>query len=151
MVRKIFPVQQLILLFIGTMKTSPGISDPALTNRTYLPLSNDTCNNAKSFGSKNANYYCFLAGDHRASQNLGLSSLHTLFLREHNRIAETLAALKPTWNDEKIFYETRRIIIAQIQNIVFNDWLPIATNNIALKPLSATSYYTGYDSTVRYK
>lgn len=28
---------------------------------------------------------CFLAGDHRANENLGLLSMHTLWMREHNR------------------------------------------------------------------
>ena len=50
----------------GMLKTSPGISNAqGVTNRTYLPLSNDTCSLA-------SNYKCFMAGDHRSSQNLGI-------------------------------------------------------------------------------
>ncbi len=45
----------------------------------------------------------FVAGDVRANENMGLSSVHTLFLREHNRLATQFAALYPSWNDEKIY------------------------------------------------
>jgi len=47
-----------------------------------------------------------------------------LFFREHNRVAEQLALLNPHWDDETIFQETRRVIIAEWQIIVYRDWLP---------------------------
>ena len=50
----------------------------------------------------------FVAGDVRATENPGLSSLHTVFVREHNRIAGALAALDATLSDEELYQRTRR-------------------------------------------
>ncbi|NEZ68339.1 hypothetical protein D0962_37400 [Leptolyngbyaceae cyanobacterium CCMR0082] len=66
----------------------------------------------------------FIAGDVRANENIVLSSIHTLFVREHNRLADELSAVHPDWNDEQIFQRARQINIAQMQNITFNEYLP---------------------------
>ncbi|CBY06825.1 unnamed protein product [Oikopleura dioica] len=46
----------------------------------------------------------------RINENLGLASMHTLFMREHNRIARELKALNPQWSSDTVFHETRLII-----------------------------------------
>lgn len=52
-------------------------------------------------------------------------ALHRALLQAHNKIAETLAYADPTWPEDDIFLEARRIIIAQIQHITYNEFLPL--------------------------
>lgn len=49
-------------------------------------------------------------GDDRVNENIGLTSLHTLMMREHNRLARALAQLNPHWNGEKLYHEARKIM-----------------------------------------
>jgi peroxidase len=81
----------------------------------------------------------FLTGDVRANENIDLSSLHTLFIREHNRLAGIFAAKHSTWKDEKIFQHARQIVIAEIQHITYDQFIP------ALLGSNSLPAYTGYN------
>ncbi|XP_072221755.1 thyroid peroxidase [Leuresthes tenuis] len=67
---------------------------------------------------------CFSAGDSRVNEGLPLIALHTLWLREHNRIAETLKHINGHWSPETIYQETRKIIGALHQIITLRDYVP---------------------------
>ncbi|XP_029348684.1 peroxidase-like, partial [Acyrthosiphon pisum] len=67
---------------------------------------------------------CYKAGDVRANGFPQLTVLHTLWMREHNRLAKQLSYINPHWGDERIFQEARKIVIASIQHITYAEWLP---------------------------
>ena len=62
--------------------------------------------------------------------------MHTIWMREHNRVAKLLANYNPTWNDESIFQEARRIVIAEMQHITYNEYIP----NLLSKRLHETNF-----------
>jgi hypothetical protein len=84
----------------------------------------------------------FIAGDIRSNENIELTSMHALFIREHNRIAAKLARENPRWNDEQIFQRTRAIVGAELQVITYKEFLP------ALLGQNALSRYRGYNPNV---
>lgn len=63
----------------------------------------------------NANELSMCVGDVRVDENTALTSIHTLFVREHNRLARTLRVLNPTWSSETLYQEARKIVGAYNQ------------------------------------
>lgn len=68
---------------------------------------------------------CFRSGDLRVNEQVRLTVTHMLLMREHNRIADELHLINHSWNDETIYQTARKIVIAQLQHITYNEWLPI--------------------------
>ncbi len=67
----------------------------------------------------------FFVGDARVNEQPNLAIIHTIFVREHNRIARVLQNLHPSWGDDRLFLEARRIVNAEYQHIIYNEFLPI--------------------------
>ncbi|XP_052891960.1 peroxidase-like [Anopheles moucheti] len=67
---------------------------------------------------------CYVLADKRSSQFPMTATVHLIFLREHNRLANQLKLLNANWSDEVLFQEARRINIAQYQYIVYYQYLP---------------------------
>ena len=99
----------------------------------------------------------FIAGDVRANEQLGLTAVHTLFLREHNRLAEQLATrpdlpqliqgagLDPKLTadvDEYLYQMSRKAVGAQIQAITYQEFLPMLVGADSLPD------YCDYDETI---
>ena len=49
------------------------------------------------------NQFCFEAGEIRVNEQLILTTIHTLWFREHNRIARELSIINPHWDDERLY------------------------------------------------
>lgn len=110
----------------GRLKTSAG---------DLLPFNENGFDNAPDSSSA-----FFLAGDVRANEQVGLTAMHTLFVREHNHWCDEIAADNPTLSGEQIYQRARRIIGAEIQAITFREFLPALLGPGALPP------YPGYDN-----
>ncbi|XP_078669070.1 peroxidasin-like isoform X2 [Branchiostoma floridae x Branchiostoma belcheri] len=85
---------------------------------------------------------CFLAGDVRSNEQLGLLSMHTLWMREHNRVARELRRLNPHWDGDTIYHEGRKIVGAEMQHITFAHWMP---KFVGQKGMELIGEYRGYD------
>ena len=78
----------------------------------------------------------FVAGDVRANEQIGLTSMHTLFVREHNRIADEISRKNPTFSDEQVYQMARKIVGAKIQVITYNEFLPKLLGENSIPPWS---------------
>lgn len=95
----------------GKMRTGPS---------NLLPRNSGNLNNAP-LPSKDY----FLAGDHRCNEHPVLLSIHTIFVREHNRLCEIFK--KFSTKDEEIYQWARALNIAQFQKIVSTEFYPAVT------------------------
>jgi len=82
----------------------------------------------------------FIAGDIRANENSLLTSFHTLFVREHNRLCEIYVEKHPSWDDERLYQKARRVVTGLLQSIVYDEWLPAMGVEV--------EEYSGYDPNV---
>uniref|UniRef100_A0A0N4ZHK0 peroxidase n=1 Tax=Parastrongyloides trichosuri TaxID=131310 RepID=A0A0N4ZHK0_PARTI len=104
-----------------------------------LPFDQARCKNDKSCT------VIFIAGDSRVNLFIGLSSIHILFTREHNRIARIFKKLNPHWSDDRTFHEARKLVGAQVQAIVYREYLPKILGSAFM---SAVGPYKGYNPSV---
>lgn len=84
------------------------------------------------------------SGDPRAEDNNFLTSMHTIWLREHNRVATELARLNPKWDDETLFQEARRITIAEYQHITYAEYLPVIVGEKVARLYNLLPLESGY-------
>ncbi len=66
----------------------------------------------------------FVAGDLRANENPLLLAMHTIFVREHNRLCDEIKNQNPDLADEEIYQKARLWVGAYLQSILYNEWLP---------------------------
>ncbi|RUS72077.1 hypothetical protein EGW08_020159 [Elysia chlorotica] len=114
----------------------------------YLPAAGDSaCRNETG-------EHCFLAGDERVNEQPGLAAMHTIFVREHNRIAGELRKVNTDWSSDQIFQVARDIVIAEIQHITYDAFLPLVLGPVFmerynLKTNQPYTYNTSIDAGIR--
>lgn len=125
----------------GLLKTSPGNMLP-YDNTTYFTNAQIAALNMANDAQAAPESALFATGDRRGNENIELTALQTLFVRNHNRLATELHKEHPNWSDEKLYQEARKLNIAEYQSIVYNEWIPAVLGGKALPA------YTGYKSNV---
>jgi peroxidase len=80
----------------------------------------------------------FLAGDIRANEQIALTAMHTLFVREHNHHAQRIRNEHPGFSGDEVFEHARAIVAAEIQAITYNEFVPLLLGPNAVPP------YQGY-------
>ena len=121
-------------LFSGGLLRQGGRTDSLKGN---LPLGSELSDSGAPF---------FVAGDVRANEHVALTIMHTIWLREHNRIVRELAELNPCWDDERLYQEGRKIVGALMQVITYKEFLPLLLGDEGFKTFIGT--YFGYNSKV---
>jgi peroxidase len=54
--------------------------------------------------------------------------------------------LNGRWNSERVFEETRKIVIAQLQHITYNEFLPVVLGHEGIKQYQLSLKKSGFDS-----
>lgn len=125
-------------LFDGTgrLKVSTG-----LNGDIFLPYNVPGLQNASLPGIEPASL--FVAGDIRCNEHAVLTCMHTLFVREHNRLCLEIEAYNPrlVGNDEAIYQLARKVVGGFMQAITYNEFLPALLGD-SLAP------YSGYKNDV---
>ncbi len=113
----------------GQLKVSPG---------RLLPFNVDGFPNAPD--DNNPSF--FLAGDVRANEQVGMTAMHTLFVREHNYWAKHFKRQSPHLDGDELYQWARAMVAAEIQVITYKEFLPLLLGR------NAMPRYRGYKPNV---
>ncbi len=119
------------------LRTNDGSGRLKVSAGDLLPFNTEGLHNAGGSGSE-----LFLAGDVRANEQVGLTAMHTLFVREHNRRADELAATESGLSGDEIYERARAFVGGLVQRITYDEFLPALLGPDALAP------YAGYQASV---
>jgi hypothetical protein len=129
------------------LKTSPGGLLP-YDSTTYFTPAQFAALNMANDAQQVAESNLFAAGDVRANENIELTAMQTLFVRNHNRLVDALSTMSPaafgftSWTDGNLYQEARKLNIATEEMITYNEFLP------AILGPNALTAYTGYNPNV---
>ncbi|MCH9806533.1 MAG: peroxidase [Alphaproteobacteria bacterium] len=77
-------------------------------------------------------------GDIRSDENIALTSIHEIWMKEHNFQVDRLKDMNLGLSDEELFQTARMIVEAEYQKVVYDEWLPELIGH-------ALPGYTGYN------
>lgn len=69
--------------------------------------------------------YLCSKGDPRVNIQPDMSVVTILLMRLHNYLCDELRLVNPEWNDERIYQEARRLLIAMYQHVTYNELVPV--------------------------
>lgn len=118
----------------AALRTNDSTGRLKTSQHNLLPFNTEGLPNA---GGPSATF--FLAGDVRANEQIALTAVHTLFVCEHNRLADEIRDENDELTGEEIYQRARAIVGAQLQVITYNEYLTV------LLGLDALDDYEGYD------
>ncbi|KAG8180699.1 hypothetical protein JTE90_005796 [Oedothorax gibbosus] len=94
----------------------------------FFPLLNDGYMSffspARNFKDNKKKTSHFRVGNPLAHENPFILAINIIFYRYHNVIAKSISENNTDWDDEKIFNEARKLVVASLQNVIVNEWLP---------------------------
>lgn len=134
----------------GQLRVWRYFAERGLPLKHLLPAQSEEPDNECVGRASTDNLFCFDSGDRRVNQQPPLAMLHTLFVRHHNRLARRLTDLNPRWPEARVYHEARHILIAQLQHIVYSEFLPQLLGKhlmarLKLIEASPGSHWSGYD------
>lgn len=103
------------------LRASDGTGRLKVSDGDLLPFNTDGLPNAPSADAPNF----FLAGDFRANEQVALTALHTLFVREHNYWADVISKSNNDLDGDAIYEVARSIVGAEMQVITYQEFLPM--------------------------
>ncbi|XP_064364587.1 thyroid peroxidase [Dromaius novaehollandiae] len=129
----------------GLLRVNLKYSDNSQEYLPFVDLIPSPCAQDSS-ASEGERIECFLAGDSRSSEVTSLTAMHTLWLREHNRLARALKSMNRHWSPETVYQEARKIVGALHQIITVRDYIPKIIGPDAFNQY--IGLYRGYDPTI---
>ena len=105
----------------GKLKTSRG---------NLLPFNVPALPNAMPPGLDPGTF--FLAGDFRANEQVGLTAMHTLFVRDHNYWVDYFHEQEPNLNGDQLYERARAMVAAEMQHITYEEFVPLLLGKKAL-------------------
>ena len=124
----------------AALRTNDGTGRLLTSAGDLLPFNTGLLPNANGREDPAAH---FLAGDVRCNEQVGLISMHTLWVREHNRRVTALAAANPHLDGDALYEQGRMWVAALLQRITFNEFLPTLLGSGSIPA------YSGYQSGVQ--
>jgi len=122
----------------AALRTNDGTGRLATSAGDLLPFNTDGFANAPTGMDPSF----FFAGDIRANEQVALTAMHTLFMREHNYWADRFAIEFPKADGDELYERARAMVVAEMQAITFNEFLPLLLGD------GAMGAYAGYNDTM---
>lgn len=130
---------------VTTLRSWKGgemLTEKRVDGRDMLPRNDISKIKIKLPNAPDSSDEMFVAGDIRVNEQPVLTSLHTLFVREHNRVSDILGRHLKCTGEERLFQYARKIVSAQVQYITYNFFLP------GLLGKHGLDNYKSYDASV---